>query len=385
VGERTKTTKPKSLLLSPGEPGGMRARVNEHLEWLLVRNYSAYAVYGRAKELMRFVLWCEERGLRRPAEVTKPILERYQRWLFHYRKRNGHPLGASTQYGAIVVVRGYFRWLARENLVLSNPAADLVLPRLGKRLPQAILSPAEVELVLNQPDVKTPLGLRDRAILETLYSTGMRRRELVSLAVFDLDFERGTLFIRQGKGKKDRLIPISERALAWVARYLEEVRPKLVMEPDPGFVFLTVESEALHPDWLSATARSYVEASGVKKRGACHLFRHSMATAMLEGGADIRFIQAMLGHADLRATEIYTQVSIRKLKEIHAATHPGAKLERKEKPAADGKPAAQEAAAELLETLDAEADEEELDGAAELAGDVSTLKSPAARPSRGGT
>lgn len=353
---RKRTRPPKAMRLVPGEPGGLRARVNEFLDWLLVRNYTEVAVYGRAKVLAQFCSWCEERGLIRPQEVTKPILERYQRWLFHYRKKNGHPLGASTQYGTIVVVRGYFRWLARQNFILYNPASDLVLPRLGQRLPQAILTQGEVEQVLNAPDVKTPLGVRDRAMLETLYSTGMRRRELVNLAVFDIDHERGTVMIRQGKGQKDRVIPIGDRALAWIDKYLQEVRPQLVVEPDPGNVFLTVEGVAPHPDWLSSMARGYVKASGVKKPGSCHLFRHACATQMLEGGADIRFIQAMLGHSNLRATEIYTQVSIRKLKDIHTATHPAAVL-KATKPKESGDDEEADATA-LLDALAHEADEE---------------------------
>jgi integrase/recombinase XerD len=164
-----------------------------------------------------------------------------------------------------------------------------------------------------------------------LYSTGLRRSELARLSLFDLDPERGTLLVRQGKGKKDRMVPIGERALAWVTKYLAEVRPLLAVEPDEGYLFLRAWGGPLTPPWLSDRVRSYVQKSGVGKLGACHLFRHTMATLMLEGGADFRYIQEMLGHADPKTTEIYTQVSIRKLLAIHAATHPGAKLERASK------------------------------------------------------
>jgi integrase/recombinase XerD len=130
--------------------------------------------------------------------------------------------------------------------------------------------------------------------------------------------------VRQGKGRKDRMVPIGERALAWVDRYLEEVRPGLVAGVDDGSLFLTADGTGFSPDRLTQIARGYVKASGVAKEGACHLFRHTMATLMLEGGADIRYIQAMLGHAELSTTQIYTQVSIRALQAVHAATHPGA-------------------------------------------------------------
>jgi integrase/recombinase XerD len=162
------------------------------------------------------------------------------------------------------------------------------------------------------------------------YSTGVRRFELIKLKLYDVDAERGTLVVREGKGKKDRMVPIGERAAAWVAKYLEDGRPSLAVEPDDGTLFLTVEGAPFTPNRLTQMVRGYVNAAGVGKKGACHLFRHTMATLMLEGGADIRFIQQMLGHAKLETTQIYTQVSIRKLKEIHAATHPGARLVRRE-------------------------------------------------------
>jgi integrase/recombinase XerD len=178
------------------------------------------------------------------------------------------------------------------------------------------------------PDVGDAIGLRDRAILETLYSTGIRRMEVMNLLVYDLDAERGTLMVRQGKGKKDRMVPIGERAIAWIARYVSDARPQLVMPPDEGVLFLTQEGESLSPNRLTQLVRDYVNAAEVGKTGACHLWRHTCATLMLEGGADIRYIQEMLGHVELSTTQIYTQVSIRRLKAVHALTHPSAKLDR---------------------------------------------------------
>ena len=210
-------------------------------------------------------------------------------------------------------------------------------------------------------DLSDPAGVRDRAMLEVLYSTGIRRGELANLSLFDLDVERSTLLVRQGKGRKDRMVPIGSRALAWVTRYLTEVRPTLVAEPDDGAMFVSAEGFGFSPDRLTQIARSYVQASGVQKQGACHLFRHTMATLMLEGGADIRYIQAMLGHAELSTTQIYAQVSIRALQAVHAATHPGATNTRHRSPrhpslavpvGGDGD------VEELLAVLDQEAEEE---------------------------
>jgi integrase/recombinase XerD len=193
---------------------------------------------------------------------------------------------------------------------------------MEKRLPKHVLTISEAEQVMMQTNVTDPLGIRDRAILETLYSTGMRRMELINLNLYDLDIDRGTIMIRQGKGKKDRMIPIGERAVAWIEKYKNETRPMLAYEPDEGVLFLTNNGEPFTSNRLTQLVRNYVNAAEIGKKGACHLFRHTMATLMLENGADIRFIQQMLGHADLSTTQIYTQVSIRQLKAIHEATHP---------------------------------------------------------------
>jgi integrase/recombinase XerD len=172
-------------------------------------------------------------------------------------------------------------------------------------------------------------------MLELLYATGIRRSELARLAVFDLDAERLTLTVRQGKGRKDRMIPTGARAAVWTARYLADARLRLATEPDDGTLFLAVDGTGFGVDRLTGLVASYVKRSGVGKPGACHLFRHTMATLMLEGGADIRFIQQMLGHADISTNQIYTQVSLRQLRAIHAATHPAtANTPRRDRPAA---------------------------------------------------
>ena len=227
--------------LQPLDPLGFEAAVTDFLEWLCVRNYSPVTVKSREYHLVRFTAWCAERSLVRPSEVTRPILERYQRWLFHYRRPDGRPISFRSQAQMITAVRGLFRYLARQGRILMNPAADLDVPKEEKRLPRAVLTAQEADQILNQPNVSDLLGLRDRAILETLYSTGIRRSELVNLLVHDLDVNRQTLFVRLGKGKKDRIVPIGERAVAWCCKYLYEVRPRLAMEPDCGHFFLSLQ------------------------------------------------------------------------------------------------------------------------------------------------
>lgn len=301
---------------------GFEPYLVQYLEWLGVMNYSAKSVTLKREQIGYFMAWCAERGLRQPQEITLPILERYQKHLFHYRKKDGKPLSTRVQASRATALRMFYKWLVRNRHLLYNPASELILPKLERRLPKHILTPKEVERVLAVPDLKDPMGVRDRAILETLYSTGMRRTELINLQLGDLDTERGTVMIRQGKGKQDRMIPIGERAALWIEKYLYEVRPDYAIDPHNAHVFLTFEGSAISPRNLTHRVRDCVLAAELGKSGSCHLFRHSMATHMLENGVDIRFIQMMLGHRDLNTTQIYTQVSIRKLKEIHTATHP---------------------------------------------------------------
>lgn len=337
------------------DPDSFYHHLLRYLAYLTERNYSPRTVESRDVYLRYFITWCDDRGLTKPQQLDRPILERYQAHLFYYRKADGEPLSTRSQHVRVIPIRGWLKWLVREGHLLYSPAADLVLPRLEKRLPKAILSAKEAETILAVPKLGNAAGLRDRAILETFYSTGIRRMELVNLTVHSIDLDRGTVMVRQGKGRKDRMIPIGERAMAWVEKYRDTARPELVTGRDDGTLFLTNFGEPFTPNRMTSLVRDYIEKSGVGKQGSCHLFRHTMATLMLENGADIRFIQAMLGHAELSTTQIYTQVSIRHLKAIHTATHPGKMAEAGKHSLADD---LEPTAADLLEALDREAEED---------------------------
>ena len=304
--------KPPSIVGNPGDPQGMAILMDKFLDWMRVTNYSERTVENRHLYLSYFILWAEDRGITRPSEVTKPVLERYQRSLYQHRKKDGQPLSFRSQHSRLVPIRAWFKWLARNNHILFNPASELELPRLEHRLPKHVLTIREAEQVMAVPKVAEALGLRDRAILETLYSTGIRRMEVIGLNLYDMDVDRGTVMIRQGKGKKDRMVPIGERALAWIDRYITEVRPRLVADPNDTTLFLTHLGAAFTTNRLTQMVRNYIDAADIGKRGACHLFRHTMATLMLENGADIRFIQAMLGHAKLETTQIGTSCDLAK-------------------------------------------------------------------------
>jgi len=309
----------------PSAANPLHAWACRFCEWTVTVGLSPATAKMRKINLQYFIIWADARGLAHPGEVTRPVLQRYQRALYLARKKDGEPLAYSSQAARLHPVIAFFKWLTREGHILSNPAADLDVPKPARQLPKHLMSITEVESVINGTPVHTLSGIRDRAMLEVLYSSGIRRSELIRLSLFHIDIERGTLMVRQGKGRKDRLVPLGARACAWLRRYLREVRPELI-GPETATLFLTDYGEAFEKNRLSDLVKGYMLAAGIP-HGNCHAFRHAMATHMLEAGADIRYIQVMLGHSQLSTTEIYTHVAIAQLQAVHTLTHP-ARLER---------------------------------------------------------
>lgn len=292
---------------------------HRHLNWLRSHNYAERTIETRERHLLSFIEWLAARSIDDPKIITLQILEQYQRHIHRIVKVDGQPLSSSSQRNRLVPIRTFFKWMVRQQILQYNPTADMEMPREEQRIPRVVLTPYEAEVVLSLPDINTSRGIHDRAMLEVFYSTGIRRTEMAELHLKDLDHDRGTLLIRQGKGKKDRLIPIGARALRWVVRYVEEHRPDV---EDVEHLFLNKKDEPWRSKGLSELVSRYVREADIDKDGSCHLFRHSMATSMLDNGADLRFIQQMLGHAHIATTQVYTRVSIKKLQEVHGKTHP---------------------------------------------------------------
>lgn len=313
--------------MSEGAAPDLSLELNRFCRFMAARNYSPLTIEYRQRIVGAFIVWATTRHAITPKDVSPKLLEQYQLHLFEYRRaKDGAPLAFRTQLVRLVAIRAFFRWMARSGVIAHDPAADLELPRGEKRLPDNILTPDEVEAVFAAPNTSKLLGLRDRAILEVLYATGMRRAELCQLRTFDVDYKRLLIMVRKGKGRKDRIVPAGERSIMWLRAYRDNCRPQLsVGAGGPDALFLNLRGKPLKPVKLSERIASWVRASGINKRGSCHLFRHAAATHMLENGADIRFIQEMLGHESLDTTQIYTHVSIAKLAEVHTATHPCAR------------------------------------------------------------
>jgi integrase/recombinase XerD len=305
------------------------AVLDEYCQAALAEGSALETVRTQRRTVLRFIAWADARHLRALDSLDRRVLEEYQKHLHLRVKRDGRPLSIGSQVVSLAAIKAWLKWLVRQGRLRSNPAEWLRVPRLPSTLPATILGASRVQEIVSLADTGTALGIRDRAILETLYSSGIRRSELVGLGLADVDPAEWVVMVRRGKGRKDRLVPLGESASHWISRFLCESRPAFATAESGGALFVDEFGRPLTPRYLGDLVRRYLDQGGVSTRGSCHVFRHAMATHMLDNGADIRHIQAMLGHARLETTQIYTRVSIVKLKQVHAATHPTGRLRPK--------------------------------------------------------
>lgn len=306
------------------DPRSWRRVVDDYLVVLELRGLSAATVHGRRKSLSQLATWCLDRSIDHPDEVSFEVLDGYRRHLHRHITRTGTQLGIRSQQQHLIAARGLFGWMFKQRLIDQNPAGELELPKTPERLPRTILSVDQAETIMAQPDLDTVLGQRDRVMLEVLYATGVRRSELAGLDMSDVNTAKRTLFVREGKGAKDRIVPMGERATAWLTKYLADTRPALLGDAyaEPA-LFVTRDGTRICTAHVGKIIEQHLRAAGIAT-GGCHLFRHTLATLMLEGGADVRWVQAMLGHRNLTSTQLYTHVDITRLAQVHAATHPAA-------------------------------------------------------------
>jgi len=280
---------------------------------------TAQDYFGAARA---FLAWLGARSIDLAEARTDDLLA-YQSDLYAARKEDGRPYAVASQAQHLIVVKSLFRFLYRRNFIMQDPAAAVELPRQEQRLPRVILTKEEVLRLLGAASRgTTPMALRDRAILETFYATGIRVSELAKLTPYDVDTEERTLRVILGKGRKDRHVPLTRAAAAAIEAYLTKSRPLLVGRVKPPYLFVANRGGYFHRGLVSAVVRHYAKRAGIKKRVTCHTLRHAVATHLLKGGADIRQIQVLLGHSSLRSTERYTRVELSDLKEVIRRAHP---------------------------------------------------------------
>jgi integrase/recombinase XerD len=287
-----------------------------HLDRLSVeRGLSPRSVEAYRRDLEGLGRWLAGRGV----EVSKASRADLAQYL---QGRRAEGLSARSVARLISAIRGFFRFCAAEGVVAPDPSLHLGNPKLWATLPRSLSSP-DVDALLGAPDTGTPLGLRDRAMLETLYASGLRVSELVRLERGRVDLETGTLLVL-GKGGKERLVPIGREARRWVARYLREVRPAQDRNRSVH-LFLTERGSPMTRQRFWQLVELYARRAGIRRRISPHVLRHSFATHLLERGADLRALQMMLGHADIATTQIYTHVSRGKLRRVYDEFHPRAR------------------------------------------------------------
>ncbi len=297
---------------------GLSGWLLDYIEHLRVeRGLSGRTVRAYRAELLRFECWCQDHRIDPLAGRQQPV-RAYLGWL------EAAGLTARSRARGVSAIRGFYRYLLAAGRIESDPTELLKIREGRRRLPRA-LSVEEIERVLQQPDVAKPQGLRDRAMLEVAYGCGLRVSELVGLELGDLDLEEG--FVRcRGKGDKQRLVPLGEEALHWVQRYLGQGRSRFGPRPGEQAVFLSRRGRRLSRQWFGKILKRYGIAAGIARdRISPHVLRHSFATHLLEGDADLRAVQAMLGHARIVTTEVYTHVDRARLKSVYDRHHPRAR------------------------------------------------------------
>jgi len=283
--------------------------------------YAPRTAAGYLRSAGVFLDWLAGRGLAL-VDVRSEDVQAYQMDLFAARKKDGTPYSVADQTQRLSAIKTLFRFLCRRGYLLSDPSAAVEYPRREHRLPRGILSRQEARALVEAPDTSTPLGLRDRAILETFYATGIRAAELANLTTSDVDTQDKVLRVVRGKGAKDRNVPLTSAAAETIEAYLMEGRPRMRGARMERFLFLGSRGGRMNNCILNEVIRLCARAAGIERHVTCHTLRHTIATHLLKGGADIRHIQVLLGHASLQSTETYTRVDVSDLGKVLRRAHP---------------------------------------------------------------
>lgn len=321
--------------------------------------YTTSTIDGYKRAVDIFYEYLEERKVTDLSELTKAMMKNYRGYLHYLRKDNGEPLAQKTIADRIIGLRLFFKIMLRNGHVLYDFSKVLAVPRMGRQIPRTILTQDEVIQILKRPDTTTALGYRDRVVLEILYGTGMRNGELRNLKVTDINLEQNEIRINNGKGGVDRLVPTEPETTALIGEYIEKVYPLFAARSYPpagasrpcfaqtppagtntsmyskrkggkhGYLFMGRFGRPLSKDTIWSIVKRYAKECNIEKKVSCHVFRHSIATHLLESGMDIRYIQELLGHKSLMSTQIYTRVAITDLRKAFKRYHPKEMRRRK--------------------------------------------------------
>lgn len=325
-------TAEKETVPQPVPKSEPREMAERYLAWLAATRYSGASIKSYGTDVKWFLRYLEAQGIERIADVTAQMLADYSICLrnqgntFHKDSK----ISLSHVSHRLFAIKQFFGWLAEQMIILADPSADLDFPRRPITLPRTILTQQEAQRLVDAPDMKTPAGYCDKALLEVVYSTGIRSSELVRLKVSDFDPKNRTLYVKEGKWGKDRILPLPVISAGYMKEYIARVRPKFTktLKCENGILFLTWTGSPLYPDGLTKIFKRTSKAAGIDKRVTCMVLRHSIASHLLENGMDIRYIQEFMGHENLRTTQIYSKVTLDGLRKRYNKAHPEEKRGR---------------------------------------------------------
>jgi integrase/recombinase XerD len=325
----------------PPQAAGLEAQKEAYLRHQTLKNLTRLSLRQNEQAIRLFIVWLHEQDIYSVHRVTRQTVERYKAALMSQPSRRGPALSFNTVRGRLFILQRWFAWMRKKGWIGLDPARDVQAPPMVKRLPRGVMTEAEVRAVMAKPDRKTLLGYRDRTIMEVLYSTGMRAAEARDVEVRDVDLAKRLARVRNGKGGKERYVPLSSPACYYLDRYVRRVRPELARGVRPSgknwlkkyqtggdALFLTVYGGKLTTQWLAQTMAGYIRAAGIERAvSPVHGWRHTAATHLLEGGLDVRYVQSFLGHANINTSTIYMRVAherlARQVKEFHPRSRHG--------------------------------------------------------------
>jgi len=296
-------------------------------EYLSSNNFSKRTVESYTLYIKQFLLFIEKYYQRTDSleKITKETVLDYQNYLANYKTKKGEPLANITQRLKLQALKKFFLYLSKRDLILRNPTIVITFPKEEQRLPRNILSEKEVFTLLENTKLRDPVSIRNRAIIEVFYATGMRTSELCNLKIQDLDLKEQIVTIVKGKGNKSRIVPLGQYGSYYISLYLEKARKYMLKgkRDDPGYLFLSLRGNPFNKSTINKSViKSIRNKVKLNKQISCYTFRHSVATHLLKNKVDIMYITSLLGHASLRTTQRYLHVEISDLKKMHSLYHP---------------------------------------------------------------
>ena len=305
----------------------LRDLKDRYIEWMRATRFAKYTIQGASCDVEKFFRFLKQDNVLRIADVTPELMNRYSLWLRANARTEGDHKNLWNVVHQLNGIKRFFRWVTKSMIVLVDPSENLDLPRMVQSLPRVILTQDEARKLVDSPDLKSPVGYRDKALLEVLYSTGIRSGELLKLKVGDFDAKERTIMVRQGKGNKDRILPLPSVSAGYLAEYLEKIRPRFAKRRalrcgDDGLIFINYTGGRCILTDLAMIFKRATKAAGLDKKVTSMTLRHSIASHLLENGMDIRYIQEFLGHEKLTTTQIYTKVTLSGLRKHYNKHHP---------------------------------------------------------------